>query len=64
MKALILASIAVLVLTGAATAEPSNSTPHARACMAKYGFTYAQWRAYQVPAEKAVPYRQCRDAKK
>jgi hypothetical protein len=30
--------------------------------MKKYGFTYAQWRAYSVPAEKAEPYRLCRDA--
>jgi hypothetical protein len=30
--------------------------------MKKYGFTYEQWRAYQVPAEKAEPYRLCRDS--
>jgi hypothetical protein len=63
MKTLILASIAVLALTGSASAEPSNSTPKARACMKKYGFTYEQWRAYAVPAEKAEPYRRCRDGK-
>jgi hypothetical protein len=32
--------------------------------MKKYAFTYAQWRAYQVPAEKANPYRACRDGKR
>jgi hypothetical protein len=31
--------------------------------MKKYGFTYEQWRAYAVPAEKAEPYRRCRDGK-
>jgi len=30
--------------------------------MKKYGFTYEQWRAYQVPAEKAELYRLCRDS--
>lgn len=45
-----------------AMAEPANNTPHALACMKKYGFTYKQWRAYQVPAEKANPYRACRDS--
>ena len=61
MKILI-AAFATLVLTTTANAEPSNSTPHARACMKKYGFTYEQWRAYAVPAEKAEPYRLCRDS--
>lgn len=56
--------LAVLLSASSATAqiEPSNSTPHALACMKRYGFTYAEWRAYTVPAEKAVPYRKCRDA--
>jgi hypothetical protein len=58
----LMTAIAVLALTTAAHAEPSNSTPQARACMKKYGFTYEQWRAYQVPAEKAEPYRLCRDS--
>lgn len=44
-------------------AEPSNSSPHALACMKKYGFTYAEWRAYTVPASKAEPYRRCRDGR-
>ena len=52
---------AVVACAGAAKAEPPNNTPHALACMKKYGFTYAEWRAYTVPAEKAVPYRICRD---
>ena len=43
-------------------AENRNDTPQALACMKKYGFTYEQWRAYQVPAEKAEPYRLCRDS--
>ncbi|TWC05254.1 hypothetical protein FBZ93_103267 [Bradyrhizobium macuxiense] len=55
---------AVLALsTGSAFAESKNNTPHALACMKKYGFTYAEWRAYAVPAEKAVPYRKCRDGR-
>lgn len=55
-------AMTMLVVTAtAATAEPSNSTPHALACMKKYGFTHAEWRAYAVPAEKANPYRACRD---
>jgi hypothetical protein len=62
LKILITAFAALAVMT-AANAEPSNSTPHARACMKKYGFTYEQWRAYQVPAEKAEPYRRCRDGR-
>ncbi|WP_076857904.1 hypothetical protein [Bradyrhizobium mercantei] len=49
--------------TGSAFAEPKNNTPHALACMKKYGFTYAEWRAYTVPAEKAEPYRKCRDGR-
>lgn len=55
---------AMLIIVPAAQAEPSNSTPHALACMKKYGFTYEQWRAYAVPAEKANPYRACRDGVK
>src|SRR3569623_590440 len=51
-----------LISSGAALAEQPNNTPHALACMKKYGFTYAQWRAYAVPADKAEPYRACRDA--
>jgi len=47
-----------------ARAEPRNDTPHALACMNKYGFTYADWRAYAVPAEKANRYRACRDGGK
>lgn len=62
MKELFLALTAALVLSSpAVAAEPSNSTPHALACMKKYGFTYAEWRAYTVPAAKAEPYRKCRD---
>jgi len=62
MKKLFLSSIAVLVLsTPPVAAEPPNNTPHALACMKKYGFTHAEWRAYTVPAEKAEPYRRCRD---
>jgi hypothetical protein len=55
--------VAALAFTTAAKAEPPNNTPHALACMKKYGFTHAQWRAYTVPAEKAEPYRRCRDGK-
>ncbi|PDT90238.1 hypothetical protein CO669_12360 [Bradyrhizobium sp. Y36] len=63
MKKTILTALALAALAASpALAEPSNSTPHALACMKKYGFTYAQWRAYAVPAEKANPYRACRDA--
>ena len=62
MKHLFVALTAALALSSPAIAEPSNSTPHARACMKKYGFTYAEWRAYTVPAAKAEPYRKCRDA--
>lgn len=58
------AAVAALAFTCPAHAEPRNSTPHALACMKKYGFTYEQWRAYAVPAEKAVPYRACRDGVK
>lgn len=65
MKKVVLLAMAAAILAIAPTkAEPSNSTPHALACMKKYGFTYAQWRAYAVPAEKANPYRACRDAGK
>ena len=61
-------NLAVIALSFAlsalpAKAEPRNDTPRAQACMQKYGFTYAEWRAYTVPAAKAVPYRKCRDAK-
>lgn len=52
----------LLASLNTALAEPSNSSPQARACMKKFGFTYEQWRAYQVPPEKANPYRACRDA--
>jgi hypothetical protein len=55
-----LLSIAVSAIP--AKAEPPNNTPHALACMKKYGFTYAEWRAYTVPAAKAEPYRKSRDA--
>ncbi|MGJ5045723.1 hypothetical protein ACQR09_01575 [Bradyrhizobium oligotrophicum] len=61
-KFVVVAAFAALVNSPALAAEPSNSTPHALACMKKFGFTYAQWRAYAVPAEKAEPYRACRDA--
>jgi hypothetical protein len=56
-----IALVKALVSTLPAAAEPPNNTPHALACMKKYGFTYAEWRAYAVPAEKAEPYRRCRD---
>ena len=59
---LLIAAFATLVLTTTVNAEPRNDTPQARACMKKYGFTYEQWRAYAVPAEKAEPYRLCRDS--
>jgi hypothetical protein len=55
----------VLLSTLTATAlhaEARNDTPQALACMKKYGFTPEQWRAYAVPAEKAEPYRLCRDS--
>ncbi len=61
---LVVASLSFAVLAvavSAGSAEPRNDTPRALACMKKYGFTYAEWRAYTVPAEKAVPYRACRD---
>jgi hypothetical protein len=61
MKLIFAAAICVASI-GAASAEPSNRSPQALACMKKFGFTYEQWRAYEVPAEKAVPYRACRDA--
>ena len=62
MKSLFLSIICVLALTGTASAQNGlNSSPRAQACMKKYGFTYAEWRAYSVPAEKAEPYRRCRD---
>jgi hypothetical protein len=57
----LLSFISVLGLSSSAMAEPANNTPQALACMKKYGFTYAEWRAYTVPAEKAEPYRKCRD---
>lgn len=63
MKMMIVSAMVVAVFSACpAFAEPRNDTPHALACMKKYGFTYAQWRAYAVPAEKANPYRACRDA--
>ena len=64
MKTTILTAMAVAALfaSPAMATEPRNDTTHALACMKKYGFTYAQWRAYAVPAEKANPYRACRDA--
>ena len=59
------ATVALMTLSvPAAKAEPRNDTPHALACMKKYGFTYAEWRAYTVPAAKANPYRACRDSGK
>ncbi|WP_152977737.1 hypothetical protein [Bradyrhizobium pachyrhizi] len=65
MKMTVLAAAAVALLcAGSALAEPRNNTPHALACMKRYGFTYAEWRAYAVPAEKANPYRACRDSLK
>lgn len=67
MKKISIPALAVVLLAGsapAATAEPRNDTPHALACMSKYGFTYAEWRAYTVPAAKANPYRACRDSGK
>ena len=60
MKLAFLAPVAVLLSTAPALAN-ADTTPHARSCMAKYGFTIEQWRAYAVPASKAEPYRQCRD---
>ncbi|MGM5031147.1 hypothetical protein [Tardiphaga sp. 803_E3_N1_3] len=65
MKKILLLPFAIVLLAASpafAQSEPSNSTPHALACMKRYGFTYAEWRAYTVPPEKAGPYRQCRDA--
>ena len=56
------AALAVALFAVPAGAEPRNDTPRAQACMKKYGFTYAEWRAYTVPAAKAVPYRKCRDS--
>ncbi|WP_057860869.1 hypothetical protein [Bradyrhizobium lablabi] len=60
----VIALALLAVAVPAAQAEPRNDTPHAQACMKKYGFTLAQWRAYAVPAEKANPYRACRDSGK
>jgi hypothetical protein len=55
--------LALSTMTGTALhAEARNDTPQALACMKKYGFTLEQWRAYAVPAEKAEPYRLCRDS--
>jgi hypothetical protein len=54
-------AVALIALSVPAKAEPRNDTPHALACMKKYGFTYAEWRAYTVPADKANRYRACRD---
>ncbi len=62
MRIIIVITGLILASVSAALAEPSNNTPHALACMKKFGFTYDQWRAYQVPPEKANPYRACRDA--
>lgn len=62
-RLLSLGVVAVLSSPALAQTEPSNNTPHALACMKRYGFTYAQWRAYAVPPEKAEPYRQCRDGR-
>ena len=61
---LVVAAALLAVSVPTARAEPRNSTPHALACMKKYGFTYEQWRAHAVPAEKANPYRACRDSGK
>jgi len=61
---LLVTAATMLALAAPARAEPRNDTPHALACMKKFGFTYAQWRAYAVPAEKANPYRACRDSGK
>ena len=60
--AITIAFILAAFVASPASAEPRNDTPHALACMKKYGFTYAEWRAYSVPAYKADPYRACRDA--
>jgi len=63
MKMMFVSAVVVAVFSACpALAEPPNNTPHALACMKKFGFTYAQWRAFAVPAEKANPYRACRDA--
>ncbi len=59
-KVLMIVAMSAIAAT-TAYAEPRNNTPHALACMKKYGFTYAEWRAYTVPASKAEPYRLCRD---
>lgn len=67
MKKVATAAVAMALIAlsiPAAKAEPRNDTPHALACMKKYGFTYAEWRAYTVPANKANPYRACRDSGK
>ena len=59
----ILTILALSTMTATALhAEARNDTPQALACMKKYGFTLEQWRAYAVPAEKAEPYRLCRDS--
>ena len=63
MKIIVATVVALAAFCSVANAEPPNNTPQALACMKKYGFTYAEWRAYTVPASKAVPYRKCRDGK-
>lgn len=59
-KLLAASAIAVAVVYSASVANAAgNDTPQARACMAQNGFTYAEWRAYKVPADKADAYRRC-----
>ncbi|CCD88196.1 exported protein of unknown function [Bradyrhizobium sp. ORS 285] len=62
MKFAAIAFLGLIASSPALAWEGENSTAGARACMAKYKFTYAEWRAYTVPAAKAEPYRACRDA--
>ena len=61
MKKILMAGFCAMALTTSANAA-SDGTPQALACMKKYGFTPEQWHAYAVPAEKAEPYRLCRDS--
>lgn len=62
---IVVVAVAMFAALGSvASAEPRNDTPHALACMKRYGFTYAEWRAYTVPADKANRYRACRDSGK
>ena len=57
-------SAAVLVMMAAAPAqaEPSNRSPHARACMAKVGITWEGWVAHHAGTNAQVAqYIACRD---